>query len=150
MPEPIRWQDIPPADAVGINLDERPDITAPLNEAGERCPWPWEPQQLGGAPLGQYHCGYCGAMCVAGIEHPDYSPYAHPLIGKHVTVTSARAGTHVTDGHGNHTALTADITHTGILHAATFDGDAVLITADGTHATVWPALDITETPQAIR
>lgn len=69
-----RWQDITPQDAAKrrINLTVRLDITAPLNEQGERCPWPWEPQQLVGAPLGQYHCPYCGAMCVAGMEHPDY------------------------------------------------------------------------------
>jgi hypothetical protein len=39
---------------------------------GEECPWPWEPQQLAGAPMGQYHCGYCGEMCIAGMEHTDY------------------------------------------------------------------------------
>jgi hypothetical protein len=69
----IRWQDIDPKDAVDLNLRQRLDITAPLNENGERCPWPWEPQQLVGAPLGQYHCGYCLAMCVAGFEHLDYT-----------------------------------------------------------------------------
>lgn len=68
-----RWQDVAPADAVGINLTKDFSITAPLNEEGERCPWPWEPQQLVGSPLGQYHCLYCGAMCVAGVEHPEYS-----------------------------------------------------------------------------
>lgn len=67
-----RWQDIAPADATEIDLSKRLDITAPLNENGERCPWPWDPQQLKGAPIGQYHCGYCGAMCLAGVEHPDY------------------------------------------------------------------------------
>lgn len=66
------WRDIEPADAVGIDLSERLDIEAPLNENGERCPWPWEPQQLVGAPMGQYHCSYCGAMCVAGCSHIDY------------------------------------------------------------------------------
>ena len=69
-----RWQDITPADAADqkINLSERADISAPLNEMGERCPWPWEPQQLVGVPMGQYHCGFCGAMVVAGVPHPDY------------------------------------------------------------------------------
>lgn len=69
----IRWQDIEPKDAVAIDLTERLDITAPLNEEGERCPWPWDPQQLVGVPMGQYHCRYCGAMVVAGIPHPDYA-----------------------------------------------------------------------------
>lgn len=54
----MRWQDIDPADAVNINLAERLDITAPLTQEGERCPWPWEPQQLVGVPLGQYHLDY--------------------------------------------------------------------------------------------
>ena len=69
----IRWQDIEPVDAVNIDLTKRLDITAPLNEEGERCPWPWDPQQLKGAPMGQYHCGYCGAMVMAGLEHIDYA-----------------------------------------------------------------------------
>lgn len=74
----LRWQDIEPKDAVDIDLSERTDITAPLNEAGERCPWPWDPQQLVGAPMGQYHCRYCGAMCLAGVPHPDYSDASGP------------------------------------------------------------------------
>lgn len=32
------WTDIAPADATDICLTERLDITAPLNENGERCP----------------------------------------------------------------------------------------------------------------
>jgi hypothetical protein len=67
-----RWCDIAPADAAGLDLSVRTDIEAPLNEAGERCPWPWEPQQLIGAPMGQYHCPYCGAMVLAGLPHLDY------------------------------------------------------------------------------
>lgn len=68
----MNWFDIEPKDAVSISLTQRLDITAPLNEDGVRCPWPWEPQQLVDAPLGQYHCGYCGAMVVAGVPHLDY------------------------------------------------------------------------------
>lgn len=67
-----RWQSIPPADAVNIDLSQRMDITAPLNDVGERCPWPWEPQQLVDAGMGMYHCRYCGAMVLAGVEHIDY------------------------------------------------------------------------------
>lgn len=67
------WFDITPTDAVDIDLLERLDISAPLNEMGERCPWPWEPQQRVGQPIGQYHCGYCGAMVVAGLRHLDYT-----------------------------------------------------------------------------
>jgi hypothetical protein len=66
------WLDIAPKDAVNLNLTVDLTIDAPLNEQGERCPWPWDPQQLVGAPMGQYHCPYCGAMCVAGVPHPDY------------------------------------------------------------------------------
>jgi len=66
------WHDIAPEDAVAIDLHVRHDITAPRNELGARCPWPWEPQQLVGAPVGQYHCPYCGAMVLAGIPHIDY------------------------------------------------------------------------------
>jgi hypothetical protein len=69
---PRSWRDIAPEDATDINLATDLSIDAPLNEEGERCPWPWEPQQLVGVPMGQYHCEYCGAMCVAGVPHPDY------------------------------------------------------------------------------
>lgn len=70
----IKWTDISPQDAAedGIDLTVRLDITAPLNEMGERCPWPWDPQMLAGKPIGQYHCPYCGAMVIAGIPHTDY------------------------------------------------------------------------------
>lgn len=72
MSELIDWQSIEPKDALNLNLSERLDITAPLNEAGERCPWPWDPQQLANRPIGQYHCPYCGAMVLAGVPHLDY------------------------------------------------------------------------------
>lgn len=70
-----RWTDITPQEATTqqLNLARDIHITAPRNEAGERCPWPWDPQQLGGAPLGQYHCPHCGAMVMAGLPHTDYS-----------------------------------------------------------------------------
>jgi hypothetical protein len=68
----MNWYDIAPVDAVDLELP-REGITGPLNELGEPCPWPWEPQQLLGVPLGQYHCRYCGAMVVAGVPHPDYA-----------------------------------------------------------------------------
>lgn len=72
------WTDITPAEAAERELDLARDlhITAPLNEEGERCPWPWEPQQLVGAPLGQYRCDYCGAMVIAGVPHIDYAAEA--------------------------------------------------------------------------
>jgi hypothetical protein len=76
--EPRRWYDIAPKDAVDINLATDLTITAPLNEEGERCPWPWEPQQLVGAPLGQYQCPYCMAMVVAGMRHVDYAEEPQP------------------------------------------------------------------------
>ncbi len=70
-----RWTDITPQEAAvqQLNLARDIHITAPRNEAGERCPWPWDPQNREGQPLGQYHCGYCGAMVMAGIPHLDYS-----------------------------------------------------------------------------
>lgn len=68
----LDWRGIRPADAKHLDLSVRLDIRAPLNEEGERCPWPWEPQQLVGVPMGMYHCNYCGAMVLAGLEHIDY------------------------------------------------------------------------------
>lgn len=69
----MKWYDITPQDAVDIDCTKRPDLDPPRNEEDEVCPWPWEPQQLVGAPLGQFHCSYCGAMCMAGLRHPDYT-----------------------------------------------------------------------------
>jgi hypothetical protein len=68
------WTDIDPKDAKEIDLTRDLHISAPLNEQGERCPWPWGPQQLVGAPIGQFHCEYCGAMVMAGMPHIDYAP----------------------------------------------------------------------------
>lgn len=69
-----QWSDITPADAKERfpNGAHGRGVILPLNELGEECPWPWEPQQFVGAPLGQYHCSYCGAMVIAGFAHLDY------------------------------------------------------------------------------
>jgi len=67
----IHWTKIAAKDAVDIVLPY-PGIIGPENEMGEPCPWPWDPIQLVGAPLGQYHCSYCGAMVMAGMDHIDY------------------------------------------------------------------------------
>jgi hypothetical protein len=70
----IRWQDIDPADAKDIDLRKRDDIIAPLNEAGQRCPWPWEPQQRDpGEPGTLFKCPHCGAHVFSGEEHVDYA-----------------------------------------------------------------------------
>lgn len=68
----MKWTEIEPKDAVDINVIKRNDIEGPLNEEGEECSWPWEPQQMVGVPIGQYHCPYCGAMVLAGMPHLDY------------------------------------------------------------------------------
>lgn len=70
--EITRWQDIHPGDAVGLDLRRRTDITAPLNEEFNRCPWPWHPQSVERS-RGRYHCPFCWALCVAGEEHTDYA-----------------------------------------------------------------------------
>lgn len=66
------WQDVEPPEAAKMTLEELEQIDRPTNEMDEICPWPWEPQQLGGAPLGQYHCRYCGGMQMAGLPHADW------------------------------------------------------------------------------
>ncbi|MFE3583726.1 hypothetical protein [Streptomyces vinaceus] len=75
MPLTRTWTEISPEQAAAekLNLVRDLHITAPRNEMGERCPWPWEPQQLVGAPIGQYHCPHCGAMVLAGVPHIDYA-----------------------------------------------------------------------------
>jgi hypothetical protein len=67
------WHEIEPKYAMELWLPN-PDVQGPYNENGEECPWPWEPIQLKGAPIGQYRCRYCGAMVLAGMEHVDYGP----------------------------------------------------------------------------
>lgn len=67
------WFDVEPRDAVNVRLPS-PDIRGPYNEEGEPCPWPWDPPQLAGRPIGQYHCPYCLAMVIAGMDHIDYGP----------------------------------------------------------------------------
>lgn len=69
----MNWHDIDPKDALTIDCTTRPDLNPPRNEMNDVCPWPWEPQQLKGAPMGQYHCPYCLAMVLAGVPHLDYS-----------------------------------------------------------------------------
>ena len=68
----MNWYDIDPKDAVDIDCTTRPDLDPPHTQDGRVCPWPWEPQQYVNAPLGQYHCGYCGEMVAAGVPHLDY------------------------------------------------------------------------------
>lgn len=74
------WRDLNPADMTDKQLPWE-GIEGPLNELGERCVWPWDPQQLKGAPLGQYHCPYCGGMQVAGVEHLDLSDTCVACLG---------------------------------------------------------------------
>lgn len=72
----MRWSDFDPQDMINVMLPwDGPQglIEGPMNELGERCPWPWEPQQLKGAPMGQYHCSYCGGMNVAGVSHVEWT-----------------------------------------------------------------------------
>lgn len=51
----------------------RPFADPGIDGPGVFCPWPFDPWQLYGAPLGQYHCPYCGSMVLAGMSHLDYT-----------------------------------------------------------------------------
>lgn len=66
------WFECDPAEMVDKHLHGE---EGPLNEMDERCPWPWDPQQLKGVPMGQYHCPYCGGMQVAGTRHIDFEEF---------------------------------------------------------------------------
>lgn len=72
------WYELTPKEAVERNIAfPNLEFWGPIADGEEdliECPWPWEPQQLVGAPLGQYHCGYCGTMVVAGVPHFDHRP----------------------------------------------------------------------------
>jgi hypothetical protein len=71
--DPVTWRDVDVEHAVDLQLPLG-GVEGPMNELGERCPWPWDPQQLVGVPMGQYHCPYCGGMNVAGIPHLEWTP----------------------------------------------------------------------------
>ena len=68
----MTWKDVTPQQAAELTPEQIRLLFPPLGEDGKPCPWPWDPQQLKGAPLGQYHCPYCGSMVMAGQEHLDY------------------------------------------------------------------------------
>jgi hypothetical protein len=74
---PRMWHEIEPKDAVDIRLPTE-GIQGPRDTEGDECPWPWDPQQLTGVPLGMYHCRYCGEMVMAGYRHPDYGLEIEP------------------------------------------------------------------------
>lgn len=68
------WTEFTPKEASEQQIKcDGVNVKGPTNELGEECPWPWDPEQLGGAPLGQYHCPYCGGMSIAGVKHPDFT-----------------------------------------------------------------------------
>lgn len=63
-----------PSDAATAGLEAiAAAVLLPMTSNGEFCPFPWDPQQLAGAPIGMYHCPYCGEMVMAGLPHVDYS-----------------------------------------------------------------------------
>lgn len=72
----IHWTKLKPEDVMDIQLPYV-GIIGPICTDGLECPWPWEPQQLKGYPIGQYHCRYCGEMVVAGMFHTDYRDLIH-------------------------------------------------------------------------
>lgn len=76
MARKLPWSDFDPSTVTDIQLPH-PFIEGPLNSMGEECPWPWDPQQLVGAPMGQYHCPYCGDMVLAGMMHVDFRGIEH-------------------------------------------------------------------------
>lgn len=73
-PKPkVSWTTILPENATIVSLPH-PEIQGPYTSTGEECPWPWEPIQLKGQPLGMFHCSYCGEMVMAGMHHTDFGP----------------------------------------------------------------------------
>lgn len=74
---------------------------------------------------------------------PMDRPLNHPLLGRRVTVTIARAGE---PGAVRPRHRTVDITHTGVLLRVTVSGDFDLRLDDGQTLYGWPCLDVTEAP----
>ena len=62
------------------DFDAWPDMRGLASPLCARCygegplfpaPCAEKPEALAGAPIGMYHCPDCGAMVLAGVEHPD-------------------------------------------------------------------------------
>ena len=68
-PPPRPWTELTPAEAEGLDLTKRLDITAPYNQRHERCAWPWT-AQVADPARGHFACPHCGEEVVAGEQHP--------------------------------------------------------------------------------
>jgi len=57
------------------------DVLSEENGVETACPWPFDPilPHMMSAPLGQYHCPYCGSMVLAGVPHGDYKGFEEIL-----------------------------------------------------------------------
>jgi hypothetical protein len=51
-----------------------------------RLPCPEDPTKLLGAPIGQYHCPYCGMMVVAGVPHLTPEQLTFDMDGHPITL----------------------------------------------------------------
>jgi hypothetical protein len=72
-----RWQEIAPHDAEALTAGQD-GITAPLNEYGKRCHWPWWPQQY--MMERECECPHCGGQVITGKQHPDFSEPWQPVL----------------------------------------------------------------------
>lgn len=62
--------------AVSLPYDAETDSwRLPVNSMDEPCQMPLDPLWMRGAPIGMYHCPYCGEMVVAGLPHPDFKDF---------------------------------------------------------------------------
>lgn len=69
---PVKWNVIPPEEAVGLDLRTDPTVEGPLNENGKVCPWPWEVQQQPFQVEAMHTCSYCGSVGTPGLPHQDF------------------------------------------------------------------------------
>lgn len=68
---PTPWTSITPAEAKGLDLTQRLDITTAHNSRNERCAWPWS-AQVADPTLGKIRCEFCGEEVTAGSQHPNF------------------------------------------------------------------------------
>lgn len=64
-----RWIEFSPDEAAKLTAG-KDGVTAPLNENGDPCPWPWEIQTY--MIQREMKCRFCGAKVIASLPHIDY------------------------------------------------------------------------------
>ncbi|MFJ4828422.1 hypothetical protein ACIP79_00550 [Streptomyces sp. NPDC088747] len=121
-----QWHDIEPADATELDLSTDLTITAPRNETGERCPWPWFSEGVA-RDLEYVRCFFCDARILAGVPHLDYAQHWRAI----APADWSRAAAWLKEGFTPSSVAAALACESeSLLHAAVCNAERVLYVAD--------------------